>query len=135
MKEIYLANKQLSIIDNTKKLKYKDIKRIIKHCKTDIFSDKCCLWNGYISNTTCIPFYLNNIRDNLHRLLYINFIGKLTMNDYLRITCETGRQCICLNHMKKFECIVKENNLPYNLENNNIIDKDANKTSIILSFE
>jgi hypothetical protein len=135
MKEIYLANKQLPLIDDAKKLKYKDIKRIIKHCKTDIFGDKCCLWNGYIPNKTCIPFYLNNIRENLHRLLYINFVGGLTMNDYLRITCETGRQCICLNHIKKFECIVKENYLPCNLENDNVIRENVKNTSVILSFE
>ena len=46
-----LLKNQLKNVCHTKRLTFKDITRIVKNIDTSLFSeDKCCIWNGYITN-------------------------------------------------------------------------------------
>src|ERR1700747_1458662 len=84
-----------------------DIKRICKYINKSIFDkEKCCLWNGYITNSeldkashrgTYINFYFKNKKVALHRLLYINFIDTLDDSEYLKFTCENKGYCCNVN--------------------------------------
>ena len=104
-----LLKKQIKCISNKKKLNYNDIKRISKLIKSSIFDKKnCSIWCGYITNEnnslkgTYINFYFNKKKIALHRLLYINYIGILTDNEYLKFSCENKGKCCNIHHMKKY---------------------------------
>jgi hypothetical protein len=104
-----LLKKQIGGISNEKKLNYNDIKRISKLIKSSIFDKKnCSIWGGYITNEnnsvkgTYINFYFNKKKIALHRLLYINYIGPLTDNEYLKFSCENKGKCCNVHHMKKY---------------------------------
>lgn len=104
-----LVSKQLTDVPVNKKLQYTDLKRICKYVNTSIFDDNnCCLWGGYVTNGnnnkgTYINFYFRKTKAALHRLLYINFIGELTDNEYLKFNCEYRGKCCNINHLKKFK--------------------------------
>ena len=111
-----LIKKQLIGIPTDKKLNYNDIKRISKFIKTSIFDkNKCSLWDGYITNEnnnskgTYINFYFNKKKIALHRLLYINYIGHLSDNEYLKFSCENKGKCCNIYHMKKYTYNNKNN--------------------------
>lgn len=104
-----LLSKQLKNIDLDKKLQFGDIKRIAKYLKESIFSNKCSIWSGYITNVnkdnkgTYINFYFKEKKVALHRLLYLNFIGELKDNEYLKFSCENKGKCCNINHFSKHE--------------------------------
>jgi len=123
-----LLKKQIIGISSDKKLNYNDIKRISKFIKSSIFDKKkCSIWNGYITNEnnnskgTYINFYFNKKKIALHRLLYINYIGILSDNEYLKYSCENKGKCCNINHMNKYTY----NNIKPNLnqENNENTEK------------
>ena len=104
-----------------KLLSEKDLRRIINRTG-GIFNDstECILWNGYITHNKIyyINFYFNGKKCALHRLLYVNFKGKLNDNDYLEF--------ICFNKLNKGKCcninhIIKKRN-----NNNNILSPNGN---------
>jgi hypothetical protein len=104
-----LLSKQVKNIDAYKKLQFADMRRICKYISTSIFDqNKCCIWNGYITNInnsakgTYINFYFQKKKKALHRLLYINFIGELTNNEYLKFSCENKGYCCNIYHLNKF---------------------------------
>lgn len=104
-----LLDHQLKNIHPKMKLQYNDLKRIAKYIECNIFSiDKCCLWNGYVTNEnkvhkgTYINFYFKKKKMALHRLLYVNYIGELTDNEYLKFNCEHRGRCCSIHHMKKY---------------------------------
>ena len=39
----------------------------------------------------------------LHRLLYANFKGEISMKDYIKYSCPNKGKCCNINHMVKFE--------------------------------
>jgi len=100
-----LINKQVDNIILTKKLNYKDMVRIIKNLNTSIFSDDCCsIWTGYIVNdeknkSLYINFYFKGKKISLHRLLYINYIGPLSDNEYIKFNCKNRGKCCNVKHM------------------------------------
>lgn len=105
-----LINMQIKNVPSSKKLYPNDLRRICKYIKSSIFdTQKCCLWNGYITNInnsnkgTYINFYYNKKKVALHRLLYINFVGELTKNEYLKFNCENKGMCCNIHHLKKFK--------------------------------
>ncbi len=104
-----LLSKQLKNIDLDKKLQFGDIKRISKYLKESIFSDKCSIWGGYITNVnkdnkgTYINFYFKEKKVALHRLLYLNFIGELNDNEYLKFSCPNKGKCCNIHHFSKHE--------------------------------
>jgi hypothetical protein len=120
-----MINKQLKNVDASKKFKLNDIHRICKYVNSSIFTkDACCVWTGYITNKynlvkgTYINFYFKNKKLALHRLLYINFVGPLTNEEYIKFTCNNKGICCNINHLKKYKYNKKPNNNANDLENN-----------------
>lgn len=104
-----LLVKQIKNICPSKKLQFNDVKRISKFLNETIFDEKkCSLWNGYITNEknqskgTYINFYFNKKKIALHRLLYINYIGDISNDEYIKFSCENKGKCCTISHMKKY---------------------------------
>lgn len=110
-RERELKNRQLQTVPPSRKLRPNDIHRIVQHTDTSIFDEeKCCLWTGYITNLknkrkgTYINFYFKDKKKvALHRLLYANFKGDISMQDYIKYSCPNKGKCCNINHMVKFE--------------------------------
>jgi len=72
-----------------------------------IKDDNCSLWNGYITvmknddKNSYINFYYNGKKYALHRLLYVNFIGPLDDNEYIKFKCINKGKCCNINHFFK----------------------------------
>lgn len=105
-----LIKKQLHDIPATKKLQYNDIKRLCRYIADNMFDeDKCTLWSGYITNFNnpqrgiYINFYFRKKKVALHRLLYINYIGELDDDEYIKYVCENKGVCCNIHHIKKFK--------------------------------
>lgn len=142
-----LLQKQLKTVPIDKKFRYIDLKRLCKYINTSIFDENICsLWKGYVTNTNNISkgiyinFYFKGKKTALHRLLYINFVGALTDNEYLKFSCEHKGKCCNITHLKKFSYIKKHND---NTSNDKIIKSISipnvrippKKISFLLSFE
>jgi hypothetical protein len=87
------------------RLEIDDIKRIIENINTSPFDpDKCCIWNGYITNNNnkskYINFYFKHRKIALHRLLYINYIDNIDNKSYLKFTCQNKGICCNINHLE-----------------------------------
>lgn len=101
-----LVKRQLKNISPEYKLSNSDLMRISNNLTSDIFSNDCCIWNGYITNNNnnrakYINFYFNKKKIALHRLLYINFKGELKKNEYIKYSCNNKGKCCNINHIKK----------------------------------
>jgi hypothetical protein len=142
-----LLTKQLKNICASKKLLFSDIKRISKFLSDTIFDEnKCSLWNGYITNEknqskgTYINFYFNKKKIALHRLLYINYIGDISNDEYIKFSCDNKGKCCCIYHMKKYsynkqgEDIDSDNSNNVINENNNNIHINTNKEKLVVEF-
>jgi hypothetical protein len=102
-----LINLQRLNCPDDKLLSEKDLKRIITRTG-GIYNEtnECILWNGYITHNKIdyINFYFKGKKCALHRLLYINFKGKLNDNDYLEYICQNKYnrgKCCNINHIIK----------------------------------
>ena len=137
-----LLKRQNKNISSDKKLKYNDIKRISKFLSSSIFSeDKCSIWTGYITNEknqskgTYVNFYFNKKKIALHRLLYINYIGDVSNNEYIKFSCKNKGRCCNINHMEKyFYC----KNINYKDGDNNSLnekEKVLNNNEIHINLE
>ena len=137
-----LLKRQNKNISSDKKLKYNDIKRISKFLSSSIFSeDKCSIWTGYITNEknqskgTYVNFYFNKKKIALHRLLYINYIGDVSNNEYIKFSCKNKGKCCNINHMEKyFYC----KNINYKDGDNNSLnekEKVLNNNEIHINLE
>lgn len=110
-REKEMKRKQLNNIPASKRLRPNDIHRIVEHTDNSIFDEeRCCLWTGYITNLrnkkkgTYINFYFREKKKvALHRLLYANFKGEISINDYIKYSCHNKGKCCNINHMVKFE--------------------------------
>jgi len=107
---VTLLEKQRKDVPITKKLRYNDMKRLCKYIDSNIFDENICtLWNGYITNVenvnkgVYINFYFKGKKIALHRLLYINFIGDLANDEYLKYSCENKGKCCNVTHLQKFK--------------------------------
>jgi hypothetical protein len=137
-----LLKKQLDSVPLDKKFRYTDLKRLSKYIKTSIFDEnKCTLWDGYITNVNntnkgiYINFYFKGKKTALHRLLYINFVGDLSDNEYLKFNCENKGKCCNVKHLKKFTYIKPKN---MSDTKNDIVDnvtENINKNSFSLTFD
>lgn len=126
-----LINKQRKNIPHDKKLCYSDLKRLCKYINTTIFDEnKCSIWDGYITNENnvfkgiYINFYFRGKKVALHRLLYINFVGELTDNEYLKFSCDNKGKCCCIYHLKKFKYNTLDEQRQSIIEAKNNISKD-----------
>lgn len=104
-----MLTKQIKTVNSSKKLSYNDIKRISKFLNISIFDEEqCSLWTGYITNEknqskgTYINFYFNKKKIALHRLLFLNYIGEISNEEYIKFSCENKGKCCNINHMKKY---------------------------------
>jgi hypothetical protein len=102
-----LINLQRLNCPDDKLLSEKDLRRIITRTG-GIYNDtnECILWNGYITHNKIdyINFYFKGKKCALHRLLYVNFKGKLNDNDYLEYICQNKSnrgKCCNINHIIK----------------------------------
>jgi len=132
-----LLVKQLKNICPTKKLLFSDIKRISKFLNESIFyENKCSLWHGYITNEknqakgTYINFYFNKKKIALHRLLYINYIGEISNNEYIKFSCDNKGKCCSIHHMKKYS-YNKYLNQPNEAKYSDVKIKDDNNINIL----
>jgi len=107
---VELLQRQRKDVPTDKKLFLNDIQRICKNINGSIFEEgDCCLWEGYVTNLnknkkgTYINFYFKNKKVALHRILYVNYIGELDKNHYIRYTCENKGICCNVNHLKRCE--------------------------------
>ena len=129
-----LVAKQKKDIPTNKKLQLSDIKRIARRISGSISDpNKCSIWSGYITNInnaakgTYVNFYFRKKKVALHRLLYINFVGPLEDDEYLKFNCKNKGKCCNVHHMNKFKYntmepikINEESNIQSKNENNNI---------------
>ncbi len=128
---IELVNNQKQNIENEKKLDVKSLQRISRNVEGSLFEDKCILWQGYITYISStdvhyINFFFNGKKHALHRLLYLNFIGDVKKNEYLKYTCNNKGKCCNINHIIKInskktlelENSVNETNIEDNKKNN-----------------
>ena len=107
---VTLLEKQRKDVPITKKLRYNDMKRLCKYIDSNIFDENVCtLWNGYITNVenvnkgVYINFYFKGKKIALHRLLYINFIGDLANDEYLKYSCKNKGKSCNVTHLQKFK--------------------------------
>ena len=127
-----LIKNQIKDIPLDKKLNYNDIQRISNNLSDDIFSDKCCIWNGSIINNNSnkkncyISFFFKNKKVSLHRLLYMNYVDNLNDNEYIKYTCNNKGKCCTLNHFKKITKFDDNNNNNDNTNDNNKDDTNDN---------
>jgi hypothetical protein len=103
-----LIDKQLKNINQTKKFGYNDITRIVKNIDKSIFGNECSLWGGYVANidrnkSPYINFYFRERKLALHRLLYYNYIGPISENEYIKFSCDNKGKCCTLKHFIKYE--------------------------------
>jgi hypothetical protein len=148
-RERELKRKQLPNVSPSKRLRPNDIHRIVQHTDNSIFDDdNCCLWTGYITNLknkrkgTYINFYFRDKKKvALHRLLYANFKGVISNNEYIKYSCQNKGKCCNINHMVIFEYnsndIDKEDsdnesNENYSSENNESCDNTFNNFKIVI---
>ena len=110
-----LIMRQLKNVPQDKKLQYTDLKRICKYTKTSIFDpNNCSIWSGYVTNAnnttkgTYVNFYFRKKKAALHRLLYVNYIGELLEDEYLKFSCDNKGKCCNIEHLKKFKYQKKE---------------------------
>lgn len=104
-----MISNQLHNVPLERRLCYKDISRIANRIDCSIFNDStCCLWQGYITNInninkgTYVNFYFKKKKVALHRLLYDNFIERVSSKDYIKFICKNKGRCCNINHMKKY---------------------------------
>ena len=136
-----LVSNQIKKMDNYKKFSYSDLLRISKYLSKSIFNtNECIIWNGYITNFekkdkgVYVNFYFKQKKYALHRLLYVNFIGPLFDDEYIKFTCPNKGTCCNINHFHK----INKEHLPTKLSissiktNNN---DDFSEKEFIVDFD
>ena len=103
---VELINNQLDDIENKKRLDVKSLQRISRNIEGSLFGDECIIWQGYITyiestNVHYVNFFFNGKKHALHRLLYLNFIGEVKSNEYLKYSCPNKGKCCNINHIYK----------------------------------
>ena len=104
-----------------------------------LFRSKCVIWQGYITyiestNVHYVNFFFDGKKHALHRLLYLNFIGEVKANEYLKYSCNNKGKCCNINHIYKINSKktldFEKNKLEDKyLENDNIlVEKKSKKT-------
>jgi hypothetical protein len=125
---VELINNQLDDIENKKRLDVKSLQRISRNIEDSLFGDKCVIWQGYITyiestNVHYVNFFFNGKKHALHRLLYLNFIGDVKSNEYLKYSCPNKGKCCNINHIYKINS-KKTLDLEKNTSENSEISSD-----------
>ena len=105
-----IIERQIPDIPSDRKLQPKDILRICKNIDRSVFDRKrCCMWRGHVTNMNnlnkgrYVNFYFRRKKVALHRLLYVNFVGELNDDEYLKFNCDNKGICCNIHHLKKFK--------------------------------
>ena len=134
---IDLINNQKDDVDQNKKLDVKSLQRISRNIEDSIFSNKCVLWQGYVTyisstDTHYVNFFFNGKKHALHRLLFLNFKGDVGKNEYLKYKCENKGKCCNINHILKINSKkhldLDKTQSAEKEDNKNIEDKDNNES-------
>jgi hypothetical protein len=121
-----LIKNQREHISLDKKLSFKDLNRISYNLTTNIFTNECSIWNGYITNINSkkkncyISFFFKNKKVSLHRLLFANYTEDINDNEYIKYICNNKGKCCTINHMKK----TLKDDYSINKDGDNINNKD-----------
>lgn len=129
-----IYNQLKNISDN--KLLLSDFKRISDNLNISIFTDKCSLWLGNVSNINdknYINFHLNRKKKSLHRILYSNYIGNITDHEYIKFKCSNKGLCCTISHFYKINPNIILNDIIEPIEpiNNTTNNKELNKIYFI----
>ena len=160
---VELVDKQLQDVENEKKLDVKSLQRISRNVEGSLFGDKCVIWQGYITYISStdvhyINFFFNGKKHALHRLLYLNYMGDVKKNEYLKYTCPNKGKCCNINHITKINSkkaldlektenetiekndtntknnVLKDKNGKNSIESDNINVLSDNKDKLIIIF-
>lgn len=103
-----MIRNQLDTVQVDFRLTHCDLKRIAKYVEQSIFTPNICtLWQGYVTDRkksnkgSYVNFYFRRKKIALHRLLYINFMGPLQENEYVRFRCKNKGHCCNINCLEK----------------------------------
>ncbi len=131
-----MAKKQIKNIHLSKRLQFTDLKRIAKNLTSTIFDQNdCSLWTGYITNINneskgvYINFYFRGKKIALHRLLYINFIGNLDDDEYIKFSCPNKGKCCNLNHLIKYKYVNNKQKNKDSDDKNSHVDQNNDQDS------
>lgn len=109
-----LVRNQSPDVDQMYRFSVKDLRRIATHLKCSIFTKGVCsVWHGYITNLhhpkkmAYINFFFKGKKRALHRLLYLNFVGHLTSNEYLKFKCKHQGYCCNIHCLEKHKYLTK----------------------------
>jgi len=97
-----LIKKQRKNLVGDRKLLVQDLNRIASYLPDSIFTDKCSLWQGYITeinNNLFVNFFFNCKKKALYIILFYNFVNDVYPNEYLKFTCENKGKCCSVNHI------------------------------------
>ncbi len=143
---VELINNQNDDIDNDKKLDVKSLQRISRNVETSLFGNDCVFWQGYITyiqstDVHYINFFFNGKKHALHRLLYLNFIGDLKKNEYLKYKCDNKGKCCNINHILKINSkkslekdIIKKKEKVENKNSIELVKDNQNNDKLIIIF-
>lgn len=128
---IELVNRQIET--EIKKLDVKSLQRISRNIDKSIFGSECVIWKGYITyikgtDVHYINFFFNRKKHALHRLLYLNFVGPIDDNEYIKYSCDNKGKCCNVNHFYKINQKKEENIKEYEYLKSK---KDESKNNII----
>ena len=103
-----MIRNRLENVKSEYRLHHNDFRRIAHYISQSIFlPNSCTLWQGYVTDRTktrkgiYINFYFRKRKIALHRLLYINFLGPLEDNEYVRFKCGNKGKCCNINCLEK----------------------------------
>ena len=103
-----MIRNQLDNIALDRKLLQSDMQRMVRYLNASIFhSGACSLWQGYVTDRTgknkgsYINFFFHGKKFALHRLLYINFLGPLEDDEYVKFRCQHKGYCCSVHCLEK----------------------------------
>ena len=103
-----MIRNQLENIDLDRRLLHADMQRMVRYLNTSIFlSGTCSLWQGYVTDRTVrnkgsyVNFFFHGKKFGLHRLLYINFLGPLNDDEYVKFRCQHKGYCCSVHCLEK----------------------------------
>ena len=76
-----------------------------------------------------INFYFRGKKIALHRLLYINFIGNLDDDEYIKFSCTNKGKCCNLNHLIKYKYVNNKQKNKDSDDKNSHIDQNNDQDS------
>lgn len=103
-----MIRNQLESVAPDLRLLQSDMQRMVRFLKTSIFSPGACsLWQGYVTDRTVkkkgsyVNFFFHGKKFALHRLLYINFLGPLDEDEYVKFRCNHKGYCCSVHCLDK----------------------------------